>query len=173
MHNRASDADLVAFMRLVEKHGSASAAAPEAGIAASAARQRAREGKDRGLTAQTVIRDPQEKLKAENASMRLEIKRLQHEEETAAAIREQIWKLEAHDPAPPEWLMKEGKNGSRGMPLLFASDWHYGEVVNPKDVGGVNEFNSEIAAARVKRMTNTAIDLCFNHMGKAKTVYPG
>src|SRR5438045_2422477 len=119
MHNRSSDAELVSFLRLVEKHGSASAAAGEAGISESTARSRVRDAKERNLTAQTVIRDPQEKLKAENASMRLEIKRLQHEEETAAAIREQIWKLEAHDPAPPEWLMKEGKNGSRGMPLLF------------------------------------------------------
>lgn len=175
MHAILTDADLVQTLRIVEKHGGkcTQAACDEAGLKPAMMRTRVREAKGRGLTAQTVIRDPAEKLRIENNSLRAEVKRLQKEEESAAAIREQIWKLEAHDPTPPQWLMREGKNGFRGMPCLLASDWHYGEVVNPVEVGGLNEFNSDIAARRIKRLTETTIDLCFNHMGKAKTVYPG
>ncbi len=57
--------------------------------------------------------------------------------------------------------------------MLFASDWHYGEVVRPEEIGGLNKFNADIAASRIRRLTETAIDLAFNHMGKAKTTYPG
>lgn len=174
MHNRTSDAELVAFMKLVEKHGgSASAAARASGLNESMGRTKVREAKKRGLMAQSVIRDPAEKLKTENADLRRQVKELQHEEETAAAIREQIWKLEAHDPNPPSWTFKQGTNGFRGMPMLLASDWHYGEVVRPQEVGGLNEFNAEIASARIRRLTGTVIDLAFNHMGRARTVYPG
>lgn len=168
-----TDAELIHTLKLVEKHGTVTAAARAEGINENTFRNRVNAAKSRKLTAQTILRDPAEKFKLENASLRAEVKRLQHEEETAAAIRKQIWKMEAHDPSPPEWLMREGKGGQRGMPVLFASDWHYGEVVRPEEIGGVNEFNAEIAAKRIKQMTETAIDLSFNHMGKAKTVYPG
>lgn len=174
MHNKTSDAELVAFLKVVEKHkGSASAAGLAIGKSASMGRTLAIDAKARGLTAQTVIRDPLEKARTEINALKEQVKTLEREEETAAAIREQIWKIEAHDPNPPEWLTKEGKSGHRGMPLLFASDWHYGEVVRPEEIGGVNKFNSEIAVQRIKRMTDTAIDLSFNHMGRANTKYPG
>jgi len=173
MTDKLTDGLCVEACRTLEKEGSQVKAALALGLSRQAFQQRLAQAKQRNITAQTVLRDPAEKYKAENAGLRAQVKQLQHEEETAAAIREQIWKLEAHDPAPPEWLIREGKGGARGMPILFASDWHYGEVVRAEEVGGVNVFNSEIAAKRIKRMTETAIDLAFNHMGKAKTVYPG
>lgn len=168
-----ADADLVHVLKLVEKHGGIAAAARAEGINPSTFQKRVDAAKTKGFTAQTIIRDPAEKLKLENTDLRAQLKRVHAEEETAAAIREQIWKLEAHDPAPPEWLLKEGKNGFRGMPILMASDWHYGEVVRPEEVGGLNEFNAEIGAKRIKRLTATTIDLAFNHMGRAATKYPG
>jgi hypothetical protein len=174
MHNRSTDAELVSFLKLMEKHrGSASAAATAAGKSEGQGRALAREAKARGLTAQTVIRDPLAKLQIENADLRRRVKESEHEQETAAAIREQIWKIEAHDPSPPKWTFGTGRDGFRGMPMLLASDWHYGEVVRPEEIGGLNKFNSEIASTRIRRFTETAIDLAFNHMGKAKTKYPG
>jgi hypothetical protein len=101
------------------------------------------------------------------------VRKLEREEETAAAIREQIWKIAAHSPEPPEWLFRSKQSNNRGMPVLFGSDWHYGEVVNPDEIGGVNEFNSTIAAKRIKRMTETCISLAFDHMGNSKAKYPG
>ena len=171
--NVFTDGEIVETLRAVERLGQANAAAKATGQSSSSVRRQMAEGLRRGLTAQSIIKDPIAKLTAERNALREQVKTLQHEEESAAAIREQIWKIEAHDPEPPAWLLKEGKNGFRGMPLLLASDWHYGEVVKPEEVGGVNEFNAEIAAKRIKRLTETTIDLAFNHMGKAKTVYPG
>lgn len=173
MKGQITDAELIGYLKAIEKHGTVIAAASAIGKNRSWLQEKKQEAISRGLTAQTVIRDPVAKLQAENADLRQQVKELQREEETAAAIREQIWKLEAHDPNPPTWEIKPGKTGHRGMPMLLASDWHYGEVVRPEEIGGLNKFNSEIAAKRIERMTNTAIDLAFNHMGRAKTVYPG
>lgn len=52
----------------------------------------------------------------------------------------------------------------------FASDWHWAENVDPKQIGGVNEYNLEIAQQRARAMIETAIDLCFNHLKTPK--YP-
>lgn len=173
MTDRLSDAMCVETLKAIEKHGSTQAAASALGLSTRSVRERAADARARNLTAQTVIRDPVQKLTVENADLRRQVKDLQREEETAAAIRAEIWKMEAHDPAPPKWLSKSGKNGFRGMPMLMASDWHYGEVVRKEEVGGVNEFNADIATKRIKRLTNTVIDLCYNHMGRASTIYPG
>lgn len=168
-----TDAECIQVLREIEKHGNLEAAARVTGLSPSTMRYKRGLAKQRGLTAATPIRDPLHKLSIENADLKRQLKERVAEEDTAARIREVIWKLEAHDPKPPKWLSASGKNGFRGMPMVLASDWHYGEVVRPEEVGGVNEFNSEIAAKRIKRMTNTVIDLAFNHMGRAKTVYPG
>lgn len=173
MKNIHTDADLIHTLKQVEKHGGVRQAAAAEGVPISTYEKRVKNAKNKGFTAQTILRDPLQSARVEIADLKRRIKELEHEEETAAAIREQIWKLEAHEPNPPEWTFKQGTNGFRGMPMLLASDWHYGEVVRPQEVGGLNDFNATIAEARIKRLTGTVIDLAFNHMGRAKTVYPG
>jgi hypothetical protein len=102
------------------------------------------------------------------------IERLRRDDDTAEAIRQEIWALSAHNPEPPSWIIgKGGKIGARGVPLTVWSDWHYGEVVNPDEVNGVNKFNMTIAKQRAFKLFDTTVDLAFNHMGRAKTDYPG
>src|SRR6266566_8735462 len=75
------------------------------------------------------------------------VKGLQQENDTAAAIREEIFQLASHTPDPPKWLLGQSvKNGARGGPMVMLSDLHYSEVVNRAQVGGVNAFNRKIAA---------------------------
>ncbi len=84
--------------------------------------------------------------------------------DTAESIREQIYALDAFTPDPPKWLDKpEGKNTS-GIPMVTLSDWHWGEYVDPDQVGGANKFNRAIGRQRVKVLYETVTDLCFNHM---------
>jgi hypothetical protein len=102
------------------------------------------------------------------------IAQLQREKDTAEAIRQEIFQLASHTPEPPSWVAGKGvKNGTRGGPVLILSDVHYGEVINPDEVGGVNEYNHKIAAKRLKTLTDTTIDLATNHMGRANVAYPG
>lgn len=125
---------------------------------------------DRLADAEDLIR----KRNAENTDLRKTIKVIRQENDTAEKIRTDIFRLAAHSPEPPTWLAsKGGPDGSRGAPMTIWSDWHYGEVVNPEEIGGVNHFNAEIAQKRVTKLVNKTIDLSFNHMGRAKTAYPG
>jgi hypothetical protein len=57
------------------------------------------------------------------------------------------------------------------VPTLLASDWHWGEVVDPAQIGGVNEYSLKTAHDRAKRMINNTIDLLNNHM--VNPSYPG
>jgi predicted phosphodiesterase len=132
------------------------------------------EAEARGLTADTPIRNPLEKAKAELAAARRDIKALQKEHDTAETIRRTIYTLAERTPEPPDWIdPTRGASGSRGVPMMLWSDWHYGEVVRPEEVGGMNEFNADIAAARITKLVDTSIDLAFNHMGRAEKEYPG
>jgi hypothetical protein len=45
--------------------------------------------------------------------------------------------------------------------------------VRPEEIGGVNEFNAEIAAQRITALVDITIDVAYNHMGRAEKDYPG
>jgi hypothetical protein len=50
-----------------------------------------------------------------------------------------------------------------GVPTLLLSDWHYGEVVDPRQVEGLNEYNIDIAERRAERVFNKTLELLFRH----------
>jgi hypothetical protein len=55
--------------------------------------------------------------------------------------------------------------------MTIWSDWHFGEVVFPSQVNGVNEFNLSIAHQRVRLLVDRTIDLFLNNMVDPN--YPG
>lgn len=93
----------------------------------------------------------------------------------AETIRQQIIGLKdaVFEAEPPEWMVQVPKTSKSipGVPTLFASDWHWGEVVDPRQIGGVNQFNLEIAHARTRLLVEHAVDLLRNHM--VNPDYPG
>lgn len=122
------------------------------------------------------LKDAEKIIRLKNAEI-LEQKRaliaLQKSDDSAREIREKIHKIAGYDPEPPEWLIKSKTSNNRGTPITVWSDWHYGEVVFKSQVGGVNEYNKNIAKQRAKRLVSTTIDLAHNHMGIASVKYPG
>lgn len=125
---------------------------------------------ERLADAEEIVR----KKNAEIVGLKRDLNRLQREEDTAERIREEILQLTTRPPEPPEWVEGPGgKSGSRGCPMTMWSDFHYGEVVDPDQVNRVNKFNPGIAKARIQRLVDTTVDLCFNHMGRAAHTYPG
>jgi hypothetical protein len=123
------------------------------------------------------LHDAEELIRIKNLELRdhlRTIKDLRVERDTAEKLRQEIFKLSAHPLDPPEWLTgKLSKPGARGGPMTIWSDFHYGEVVDPVQIGGVNKYNMDIAKTRFRRLVDTTVDLCKNHMGKAKAKYPG
>ncbi len=87
-------------------------------------------------------------------------------------VREVIFGLSESKPDVPTWVIDPPKaKHSPGVPTLFASDWHWGEVVDPEQINGVNKYNLRIAHSRAKRMVERTIDLLKNHMVNPN--YPG
>lgn len=97
--------------------------------------------------------------------MQSEIERLKKEILAAKAIREQIFKLADATPTEPEWAINpHPSKGHANVPVLLCSDFHWGEVVDPAQIGGVNEFDLRIANRRLERLAERTIDLLRNHM---------
>lgn len=87
-------------------------------------------------------------------------------------VRETIFNLDAVPADPPEWLLgTESAHDTPGVPMTLWSDWHWGEVVRPEEVGGVNAYNLDLAHKRAKRLVERIIHLSFDHTVNA--VYPG
>jgi hypothetical protein len=174
MRIHTTDAEIIERLRLIREHGTVWAAAKAASIHADTLRKAQAYGKQRGLTADSQVRDEKERLRSEVERLTSEMEAMQKRVDDDADIRKVIFDLASRSPEPPKWLSSSrGKNGFIGAPMTMWSDWHYGEVVRPDEVSGLNDFNSEVAKARVKRLVDTTADLCFHHMGNTKTVYPG
>lgn len=86
---------------------------------------------------------------------------------SSSKLRELIHGMDVEYIGQPDWLNYRGKSGSNtGIPVLFLSDIHFDEVVNPCEIEYVNEYNREIATARIKHTFNTAFDLLCNKLVK-------
>jgi hypothetical protein len=88
-------------------------------------------------------------------------------------VRNEIIKIVHTKPPIPRWLSDVGRfaKGSPGTPTLLVSDLHWGERVDPQQVGGVNEYNLDIAHRRTRLLINNTVDLLRNHM--VNPHYPG
>lgn len=114
-------------------------------------------------------------LADEVANLRLQNKKLAEQVLTDEQVRRHIFEIAHSKPAIPEWISVPSSSSREeslpGVPVLFGSDWHWGEVVKPSEIGGVNEYNLDIARARLVTLIDTTIDLLTNHMVNPK--YPG
>jgi len=125
-------------------------------------------------TFQEQLSDANEIIRRKNRELveaRREINRRSAERESAEKVRTEVFNLADYSPEPPKWLNKEPGKSSSGIPLICLNDWHWGETVDPDQVGGVNKFSRRIARQRVHTLFDTVNDLCFHHMTNPN--YPG
>lgn len=92
---------------------------------------------------------------------------------TADTLREWLGvaKQETNQLAMPAWLKAPKITGSPGVPTIQLSDFHWGEKVDPKQIGGVNEFDLKIARYRLKTVVQSGIKLA--QMLSPEMKYPG
>ena len=96
------------------------------------------------------------------ARLESELKKAHEESADAVAIKQIIGVADASLSAlnPPAWTIKPAeKTGAHGVPTLFLSDLHWGEVVRPSQINGVNRYNLAIARERMRYTVETAIQL--------------
>lgn len=125
--------------------------------------------KGRGVEEFRQAHDVTVKLAAANEK----IKSLEERLLTDEIVKQKIIGLAAEDFVVPEWTVKPpGKvSDLAGVPTLFCSDWHWGEVVRPTEIGGVNAYNLKIAHKRAETLAAVTTDLLTNHLSSAR--YPG
>ena len=97
------------------------------------------------------------------ARLSSEIEKARKESDEVAAVRAVLQELgvSLETVTPPAWSIKPpADTGSPGIPTLFLSDLHWGERVDPAQIGGVNEYDLKIARRRLHYCVETAISLC-------------
>lgn len=145
----------------------AAAAAPGSrSVAADAVAQAITTG-NKDVLSRQVLEDEVRRLRAQS-------RMLAEQALTDEQVRRHIFEIAHAKPQAPDWLVPpagEGSSAAPGVPILFGSDWHWGEVVKASEIGGVNQYNLAIAQTRLKKLVETTIDLLTNHMVNPQ--YPG
>lgn len=104
-------------------------------------------------------------LRDENARLRRQLRDRRRDDNLAQRVMREAMGLSQSPLRAPSWISEtRPATGSAGVPTLLLSDLHWGEVVRPEEVHGLNEFDLEIAAKRLRRVTEGTIDLLRNHV---------
>jgi len=89
------------------------------------------------------------RARTEASVLKAQVKELEADLDQAE-IRSQLFtQLAGHTYKPPAWLTKTPKKSS-GVVCTILSDTHFDEVVKPEEIGYRNEYNREIAVARLE-----------------------
>jgi hypothetical protein len=170
-------AKLRQVVALVEQHGNVAAVARHLKAPEGTVRNQLKAAKARGLGPKVVeSHGPAQEDTVALADQVRELKaRLLNAERdglTDEYIKRKVIGLANAPVDPPTWLVRNTTStGGQAVPTLLASDWHWGEVVDPKQINGVNEFNMAVGQQRARRMVETTISLLTQHVHGGK--YPG
>jgi predicted phosphodiesterase len=164
MGDRLTDAELIYRLQVLKQNGSQTKAALELKLNRASFRESLAEAKQRGLTAESRIKDPLGEARNEVKRLKAQIAVIHKHNDSAEEIRRVIYGLQEIPPDMPEWLNAPLDLGGPGTPMTMWSDWHYGEVVKKAEVNELNEFNSVVADHRVEILTNKLIALIKKRM---------
>lgn len=118
--------------------------------------------------------DDADHLRARIRLLESEVAAMEKRVLTDMMVKQQIIRLSegAASDKPPAWTIDTTKPDSApGVPTLFVSDLHWGEVVHPSQINGVNKFDIKIAHARMKALAERSVRLL--HILSPKMQYPG
>lgn len=170
---KLSAASLQQAVDAVAKYGSIINAARALGLTRTTMQSRVETAKLAGLKAASHLGDENTAdLKAKVRQLETMLKAQDDAKLTDEFVKSKIIKLSAQKPQQPAWTIKAKSGASKSsVPTLFLSDLHWGEVVDPKQIGGVNEYNLAIAHERMRRCVEKTISLLTHNLLPAK--YPG
>lgn len=161
---------------VAEAEGSKTEAAKHLKIPRSTLNSRLAEAERFGIEPNGGRSDPDDPhtLKAELKRLRAELATAQEKALTHTAIKKEIISLacDVANTATPCWMLNAKEPDSfPGVPTLFLSDLHWGEVVHPSQINGVNRYNLDIAHRRMQTLVQSAIHLL--RIISPKMEYPG
>jgi hypothetical protein len=89
-------------------------------------------------------------------------------------MRRALFGLAATSIERPKWMTGGGTSKGKvpTIPVLFTSDFQWGEKITGSELDGVNQFDQHVASRRYKRLIDTTISVARDHMG-GRHAYPG
>lgn len=92
-------------------------------------------------------------------TLKAELKALRTVHNDSARLLESIVAIHPGDMKVPRWMAaKPTKKAHHATPVLMLSDLHLDEVVNLRDMHGMNEYSREIAEARLSRTVDFTVE---------------
>lgn len=165
------DVTLRQTVALVQKHGGVAAAARAAGVPESTMRNRWYAAQGQGVASADPKDDGSQALVDQVRELKARLLSVERDSLDDEYVKRKIIGLADAPVDPPNWLVRKTKGGGESVPTLLASDWHWGEVVDPAQINGVNEFNLVIGQQRARRMIERTVSLLTEHIRGTK--YPG
>lgn len=104
------------------------------------------------------------------ATLKKRIRDLEQQELADTKVRQEIFGLTSTPLTPPFWMTQPVPT-TTGWPVLLLGDLHYGEIVDPSKVFGLNEYTPNIAESRLQTIITNTIDILFHQLDNAP--YPG
>ena len=112
-----------------------------------------------------LTEDREQIYKDEISNLRRLLKTSYREQNLDEELRRFAFGLGKQKLTPPRWITPRRVGSAvQGIPTLFLSDWHWGEVVNSGEISGLNSFNLEIAKQRAEKCFNEFIDIYTNRI---------
>jgi hypothetical protein len=147
------------IMDAVEKYGSKAAAARALGMPVTTLKDRiASENRNKADDEIKAIRSLESQLASAKAKLDMEKqKRCQAESELKQSAETLDSILQSQDGVHLKKVKSLSKSKGQASAILCVNDWHVEGRVDPSTVGGVNEFNLEIAESRIGRLWQKAI----------------
>jgi hypothetical protein len=160
---------------LHKKHGTWEAAARATGLSANTLKSRAA----RVAQADAALMEPlaereRRRYSDEIKKLRASLTDAHREANKAEDMRSALFALPAMSIERPKWMTdaKATKGRVPTIPVLFTSDFQWGEKITGNELDGVNEFNQHVASRRYKRLIDTTVSVARDHMG-GRHNYPG
>lgn len=181
--NKLSDDQCREALALYFAHGcNAMRAAASIGMPEPTFRNRIRTARQRGIEIEAQLEPATEEpkrseidvLRDELFEARSQLRALRENTLTDEYVKRKIiGLLDAIDGVEqPTWVLSQPRGRSfPGVPIAFWSDWHWGEVVDAGELGGVNEFNLSVAHSRVRTLVEKTTQLLKHHVVNPR--YPG
>lgn len=161
---------------LITESGTAHAASKICGIPHSTLQNRMYKAIKMGMVPQVAskLENEAKYLKERVKVLTAKIREMEGRQAIEDEVKNNILKMTSQEPDPPQWVIKSKRKSESapGVPTLFCSDWHWGEVIDENQVEGIdNKYNLKIARDRAKKLIETTVDLLHNHMVNPN--YPG
>lgn len=163
----------------VAKHGSKAAAARALGLPVNTLKDRLNAAalprvEPAPAVAPASYVSEADKLRESITELKAQLKATRDNTIDATYVRNKIIGLVADtaNVEVPSWMLSPSRGKALpGVPIALWSDWHWGEVVFPDQVNGVNKFDLDVAHQRARRLVERTVRLLKSHVVNPE--YPG